>query len=407
MRKIFPVLLTLITLLFIPAAPAIQAQGELEVLSQQVEYIFGGELIFQIQFDSPDLVSSLTLFVEAPGIPTFVGAVSLPSEDEGTFTYELAQRPLPAFSSISYSYQFTLENGAVVDSPSYAFTYLDNRFNWQELIDDPFKIYWYQGEITLAQEILDAAKQGRARILELLQQPEDPQPITLFIYSSEEDLQSSLTTIGQSWVSGHADPARGAVVVALPPAVNQPLEIQRLIPHELTHILLYRFMGAEYQYLPAWLSEGLASQMEAYSLPAYDLALQRAYAQRDLIPFAHICQAFPVDAELALLSYAQAESLIDYLQREYGLQALQSLISAYDQGVSCDRGVEIALGKTLQDLDKEWQRETFSKGTYLTYIYLLGGLLVILIIALAVFIALKMKGNLAEPDWDESETLEN
>jgi len=345
----------------------------------------------------------VTLFIQVSGVPTFVGAVSFTDEGKGYFTYDLSQRPLPAFANVNYSYQFVLSDGGMVDSPTYSFTYLDNRFNWQELIEEPFHIFWYEGEIILAQDVLDAADEGQEKILELLQQPPDSQPITIFIYGSEEDLQSSLNSIGQGWVGGHADPARGSVVVALPPAVDQPLEIQRLIPHELTHIYLYRFMGVEYEYLPAWFNEGLASRMEAYSLPEYDLILERASSGNDLIPIAHICQAFPVDPDLALLSYAQADSLVDYLSRQYGLPALQSLIYAYDKGLSCERGVETALGMTLTDLDKEWHMATFGRGRALSLIYFLIVVLLVLVVGLAVFIFSRMRDNPVREDWGDDD----
>ncbi len=380
-----------------------QAQNPVEVISQGLEYEFGEELAFQIDFNSSSRVESLTLFIQASGVPTFVGAVSYSSEGEGSFTYDLSQRPLPAFANVSYSYQFTLSDGIVVDSPSYQFTYLDNRFNWQELNEDPFKIYWYEGEIVLAQEVLDAAVAGQEKILELLQQPPDNQPITIFIYGSEDDLQTTLTSIGQNWVGGHTDPARGSVVVALPPAVDQPLEIQRLIPHELTHIYLYRFMGVEYEYLPAWFSEGLASHMEAYSLPEYDLILDKASSGNDLIPIAHICQAFPVDPDLALLSYAQADSLVDYLHSQYGLPAIQALIFAYDQGVSCERGVESALGITLADLDQEWQRATFGGGKIMLVIYILVAVLISAIAGLVLFILSRKREDPELGDWQTDE----
>jgi hypothetical protein len=379
------------------------AEDAVEVISQEVEYTFGDEMAFRIQFSSSMRVVDLTLFIQAPDVPTFVGSVSIPEQGSGYFLYELSQRPLPAFSNINYYYQFTLSSGGTVNSPPYNLTYLDNRFNWQELDEGQFKIYWYQGEITLAQEVRDAAVQGQEKILQLLQQPADNQPITVFIYASEEDLQTTLSSIGQTWVSGHADPALGSMVVALPAAIDRPLEIQRLIPHELTHIMLYRFMGAEYQYLPAWFSEGLASLMEAYTLPEYELALERAHAAHDLIPFAHICQAFPADADLALLSYAQSESLVRYLKQQYGLPALQAMIYAYDQGVSCDRGVENALGLTLTELEKEWQQAVFGEGRILLYIYVLGAVLLVLVLTLGIFLYSKLRTIPKEEDWGDDE----
>jgi len=398
MKKTLPVILILVALLFDPLISTAGAQTPIDISSQTVEYEFGNELVFQLEYEGISSLEGLTLFIQAAGVPTFVGAVSIPEEGQGLFVYDLSARPLPVFSNVSYYYQFNFSDGEVVDSPIYQFTYLDNRFNWQELIDLPFKIYWYEGEITLAQEVLDAAVEGQEKILEVLQQPPDNQPITIFIYSSEEDLRSSISSIGQSWVGGQADPGRGSVVVALPQAVDQPLEIQRLIPHELTHIFLYRFMGAEYEYLPAWFSEGLASQMEAFSLPEYDLILKRAYSGNDLIPMLHICQAFPIDPELAMQSYAQSDSLVGYIHRQYGLPALQALIHAYDLGLSCERGVQTALNMALTDLDQEWQKNTFGGGNNTLLIYILVAILFVLIVSLTLFVFTKIRGA-KEDDW--------
>jgi len=405
MKKFIPFVLILAALAFVPIHNQAQADELVEVVDQSVEYSFGEEITFQIEYESNKPIESITLSIHAPGLPTFVGAVSIPAEGEGYFVYAVSDRPLPAFSNINYDYQFILKSDEIVESPDYEFTYLDNRYNWQELIDEPFKIYWYEGEITLAQEVLDAALHGQTKTLEMLMQPPDLQSIVIFIYSSAEEMQSSLAAVGQTWVSGYADPARGSVVVALPPAVDQPLEIQRLIPHEVAHILLYRFLGAEFSYLPAWLNEGFASQVEIYSLPENKLILERAYEGRDLIPFLHLCQAFPTDPELARLAYAQSDALVEYIQQEYGLPGLQSLIYAYDQGVSCERGVEMAYGISLQTLDQNWQRDTFAQGTLRLYIFLLGGLLLVLILALGGFIVYKTRKTPSEGDWDENESL--
>ena len=396
-------LVFLLLLLVLSLNSPVSAQETVTVLDQEVEYTFGDKVTFRVSYQSEIPVESIALIIQAQGFPSFVGAVSTTAEGEGAFVYLVSERPLPTFSSISYKFQFTLSTGVLVASPTYHFTYLDNRFNWQELINEPFRIYWYEGEITLAQDVLDAALAGQNKTLELLQQPPDLQPIVIFIYGSEEDLQSTLTFIGQKWVSGYADPARGSIVVALPPAVGQPLEIQRLIPHEVAHILLYRFMGAEFEYLPAWLNEGIASQMELYSLSEYDLILEKAHEEKNLIPLAHLCEAFPPDGNLAVLAYAQADSLVGYIQNKYGLPGLQSLINAYDQGVSCERGVELSLGITLRELEKDWLLERFNRVTFLILIYILMAVLVVLVISLGTFIYLKTRTDPQDEEWDENE----
>ena len=170
-------LILLILFLIITTPLSVQAEDSVEILDERVEYTFGGELIFQIEIESEVPVSQITLVLQAPGIPSFVGEVLFISPGQAQFVYDLAQRPLPVFSNITYSYHLTLENGESVETPGYSFTYLDNRYNWQELIEEPFHIYWYEGEIILAQEVRDAAVSGLEQVLELLQQPAENKPI--------------------------------------------------------------------------------------------------------------------------------------------------------------------------------------------------------------------------------------
>jgi len=226
---------------------------------------------------------------------------------------------------------------------------------------------------------------GRENVLELLERPKNNQKINIYVYSSKAELQSTLAAAGVSWVGGHADPRYGSVVVAIPPGVDRNLEIQRQIPHEITHVMLYRFMDAGYQYLPYWVNEGIASEMELFPNPAYDEVLEKAHEENKLIPISQLCHSFPADQDAVVLAYAESSSLISYIKREFGITGVQALISAYDRGVSCDRGVEIALGQNLRSLEKAWKRERFG-GAYreLLQAWLLPVLLVLGVIVILV-----------------------
>ncbi len=79
------------------------------------------------------------------------------------------------------------------------------------------------------------------------------------------------------------------------------------------------------------------------------------------------------------------------------------MIYAYDQGVSCERGVEVALGITLEGLENDWKLDVFSRGRNLTYIFILSGILLILLIFLGVFISSKFQGSQIEQEWDDNE----
>jgi hypothetical protein len=143
--------------------------------------------------------------------------------------------------------------------------------------------------------------------------------------------------------------------------------------------------------------------MEIYSLPEYDLILDRANEEDELIPFSYLCEAFPPDEDQAFLAYAQADSLVEYIQNKYGLSGLQSLIYAYDQGVSCERGVEFSLGISLQELEQDWLLDRFNRVTYLILIYVLAAVFVALVIGLWIFLYLKTRKDPVAVEWDENE----
>ena len=129
MKKISIPLFLLIVLLIFSKIPSVQADGGVEVLNESVEYTFGGEILFQIQLQSEVPISQINLILQAPGIPAFIGQAIMTSPETVQFVYDLTQRPLPAYSIVSYNYHLTLESGEVYETPVSSFTYLDNRYN--------------------------------------------------------------------------------------------------------------------------------------------------------------------------------------------------------------------------------------------------------------------------------------
>lgn len=357
-HRLFWMLIPALLALFLTGS--VQAQGEDPIRQVEVDYRFGETLIFRAEEAVDQPVQEVLLILEVPGTPPFTGAANLSPEGEIHFTYNLAQRPLPPFVTVTYQYRLILESGEELTSASYSFSYHDNRMDWKVLEEGDFSIYWYQGDLPFARQAANAAQKGRTRILELLQQPDLERPIDIYLYASDQDLEATLAVTVASWASGHAQPELGSVVVSLPPGPDQALEIQQQIPHEIAHIALYRFMGSEYQYLPAWVSEGIASQMEFFPRPEYEIRLEKANQAGELIPLAQLCQAMPTDPDQAVLAYAQADGVLEFIRQEYGVTAVQAMIAAYDRGVGCERGVEIALGFGLNTLEREWARWEFA-----------------------------------------------
>lgn len=324
-------------------------------------YNFGTNVQIRAWFPNEISVSTAQVFLRAAGAAsTYTASVSWESQNQFFFELDLTRYPLRPFTSVVYWFELDLADGSRVILPEEIFFYEDNRFDWQTRRSPPFQVHWYEGDPAFVQSILDVATAGRDNIGSLIESPEIQQ-VEIYVYARAKDLRDALQPSTQKWVGAHADPDLGVMLVALPEGPDQRLEMERQIPHELAHIVLYHKLGDAYQNLPTWFNEGLASIAELYPNPDYYVLLDSAFEQRGLLPMETICQGFPGDASGTYLAYAQSTSFTRYIQRQYGVRGLEDLLQQYAGGVECKRGVELALGAPFSQLERDWRQAAFGE----------------------------------------------
>jgi hypothetical protein len=366
------------------AAPALNVGS----IQTKVNHEFGQHITFQVDLESTvPIEKAYLVFEDVSQTYTSLGEMQIGAPVDGV--YELQYRHkiedyhLRAFAIIEYHVEVRLQGGEMYTSPVQQYQYSDNRFEWQPpRREGPFEVRWYEGDEAFAQSVLDIAQEGLLRIENMLQTSQ-PAPITLYVYASGRHLQEALHPSSESWVAGHADPDLGVILVALPPGPDQRLLIEQRIPHELAHIILYQTTLLGYKNLPIWFTEGIASLAELYPSPDYQIVLDSAVENNNLIPLPALCDSFPRDASGALLAYAQSASFTQYLRSAYGISGLQALMKAYANGLSCDQGAKIALGASLTQLERQWQRQELSTNIALTALTNLLPWLLVLLGALA------------------------
>lgn len=338
-----------------------RAQGTVGFSDVRVQYLFGEQITFLAQVNADAPIESVTLFFRQARDEN-THTVSLQPDSNGAvqYTYDTSGQILPPFVPVFFWFQATLQNGETVASVRYRFQYADNRFPWQTQEEDGIILHWYEGDEAFVREALDTARAGKEKMLSMLP-VEDAAPIEIYIYRSPSDLQSTLYLGGESWMAGEANPALGVTLVAIAPGPQQSIAMRRLIPHELAHVLLYRRLGDSYNSLPVWLQEGIPSMMELYPNPDYPRALEAAKENDTLFPIETLCDAFPRDASGAFLAYAEAESFTRYLHETYGNSGLDSLLSAYADGLDCEQGAARALGMPLQQLELHWRESVLGE----------------------------------------------
>ncbi len=358
-------------------------------------YEFGQTISFDVAAESTTTISNLVLFIQEPdgtqvqwSDVDFERAKSIST----TATFDLAQYTLRPFAELTYWWAVEDITGQRATSAPTTFYYEDNRFAWQRVGSGSVKVHWYSGTADFGQAALAVAAGAMALINRDIRAPLPPH-LDIYLYAQTADAQAALQRLGRAWANGHADPELGVIVVVVPDDLRAEVTLQREIPHEMTHVLIYLATGEHLADVPTWLNEGLAGMNQGARDSQLPALLAAARDARSFLPLASLCGPFPTESNAALLAYAQSESVVRYLRDRFGSEGLFRLLGNYGRGAQCEAGLQSSLGLTLAELETDWLREAVyapaATGSglvpwlVLTGLVLLGPLLLLLLTARA------------------------
>jgi Peptidase MA superfamily len=339
-----------------PVSPAF-GNGLVEILESKVSYTFGVKIEFKARLQSSKPVEKVeVIYSPLDSSFSFVGLADF-TDGNILFIHEAdnAAGTIPVFSPVKYRFQITFQDGQTALSDFYSFVYKDNRFEWQTLEEQPFRIFWVEGDLAFGQAVLDSAKSGLRNIHTLLDFPE-LEALDIYVYARDSDFQSAINLSEFPLVAGKSVPEYGLVMVTLPAGPAQSLDIQNKVPHEIMHVMIYEKLGDRYQNIPAWLSEGLATLAQT-DQNLFHEELQSAVESNSLLAMESLCSSFSKHQFEFYLSYAQAESFTRYLYENYGRSQMVDLLDHYADGVECTRAPQVVYGQSLARLEERWYRD--------------------------------------------------
>jgi len=353
------------------AGPAAFQETPITVQEASVTYTFGQQAVFSIQATASTDITALYLYIQSAGNDR-VEVTSVPVDPspsvQATFTRDLRLFPFPPFGTVNWWWEVRDAAGHQLTTPQATFRYEDNRLNWFRRTAGPATVYSTVDDPQYMQAALDIAAVSLERISRSLNAPV-PEKVDIYLYPSLADLQAALRMAGRAWMGGQARPELGVILVAVPHDGGYMAQMEQEIPHELTHLLVYRLAGPEgYRYIPAWLNEGLATANETRPDPNLDSLLERARNEGRLIPLRNLCPPFSTDPAEALLAYAESGSLVRYIRQQYGDSGIRALLQAYADGADCDGGVQRALHITLDQLERAWRADLSGMGKWMVWI---------------------------------------
>ena len=357
MKRLIPLLLAL-SLLLIAALGPVQAQEGISA-SSTTEVQFPTQLTFNLRAESAADITQIFLRYKVDKITTVrVTSVVRPEFDpaplvEASWTWEMKRMlgSLPPGTEIQYSWRIQDASGNQLETAWDVVQFNDDRHSWDTLTEDDVTLFWYEGGLSFAQELLNAANEALERLARDTGAHLE-QPVAVYVYASSEELRDAML-YPQEWAGGIAFPEYGIVAIGVEPA--DLAWGKRVMTHELAHLVTYQMTFNPYADIPTWLDEGLSTYAEGDLRLDFKSSLDKAISEDSLISVQSISSNFPTDVGEAVLSYAESHSLVEFLIHHYGKEKMLELLSIFKQGSSYDYALLEVYGFDTAALDNLWR----------------------------------------------------
>lgn len=318
---------------------------------------FPASLRFQVVVESAAEIQAVELYWRPAAGETL--SLALPEFERGhrvevEHEIDMTINYLPPGLDITWFWRVTDADGVVTESEPATLLYMDQRHNWRTLTDGLVTLYWYDGSEDFARDIVDTANRTIALLNDRFDVTAD-EGIRLVIYGNDRDFSEALPPNSAEWIGGQAYTDLHLIIAALAPGGGASAEIRRMVPHEVSHLIVYQATLNPFNSPPNWLDEGLAVYNQETPDSRFVPLLNDAVAEGRLIPVRALNSSFPFDPDEALLSYAESESIVRFIIERWGDQGIARLLGAFRQELSYDAVVQTALGLTIEQLDAEWK----------------------------------------------------
>ncbi len=221
-----------------------------------------------------------------------------------------------------------------------------------------FKIYAHNKEVCA--EVADGIEEIYQKIIEDLRYKIKPtKKIKIYIFKDKEEYRNKIRQ--PMWSVGRVIYNKNSFYS------YEGVNLSGLIPHEITHLLLYNFMERQYEPVSMrWLSEGLATYEESKIVRSslinnlrnkFALLKQgRQYSMQDLIE-ANVLKTR--NADLINLWYAQSFSMVEFMITQLGKEEFNEFCLNLKEYNDVEEALRKTYGdrfKTLDDFQQQWMK---------------------------------------------------
>lgn len=346
-----------LSILLVSAAPAYaRATETIRVEASTVTPVFPTSISFEVTAESSaaPLVAAQLLY--GPARSNGLTLVELPVTpgQRVTLQHRLDTEVyyFPPGTEMSYRWVLRDADGNEMTTPLETFLYHDERFPWAERSERNVIVYWYEGGAAFGEEVITVATQTLDQLEQEIGAQLD-QPVRIYVYASNSDMRSAIQRNSVEWVGGAAWTGLGVIIGGIMP--GDTAEIERIIPHELSHQVLAQATRNPYGGVPVWFDEGLAVHNQIQRDLGWDELVEEAAIEGRLIPLSSLAASFPADPAQATLSYAQSRDMVEYMLDVHGPEAMRALVAAFATATPIDEALTKVIGMTVDEIDAAWR----------------------------------------------------
>ncbi len=342
---------------------ALAYQSELLDIKQDVMIKYGESLIFDVSATAASPLTGARLAIQFNNRDIYTQSVPVSAQGI-TITLQkvvpIGDIQAPPFGELTYHWDFQDTQGTEYRSPEQTLYYEDTSvpWTWSVARQDNILVYTDGTDEMVSQAALSIAASALSNIDRKLGVT-TTDDLHIYVYPELAQLANALRIHQlqvQDWVAAFAIPDQHTALVAASPGPELMVTLQRDVPHEITHLVVYEAAGAN---VPGWFNEGLALNSSSEPDPTLHEVLDDAIGDGVVLSMERLCSRdfsgfSPYDAALA---YAQSESIVRYIDDRYGQSQIGAIMDGYADGLSCSGAVDLALGISLDQLEEQWHND--------------------------------------------------
>jgi hypothetical protein len=220
-------------------------------------------------------------------------------------------------------------------------------------------------DVVLARKVSEGAERSLTQVTSQLRHVLDVKTL-IVIASSEQSFLKSVQGQTPEWGMAFAFAEENKVVMKSPRLLRKNIDVDGVITHELTHIVLNSLLKGHS--IPLWLNEGVAMYQSREWEIGNSAVVGWAAVRNKLYALGELETHFPWSGEGARLAYAESFLAVAYIVQRFGREALVNLIHDLGAGVDIDVAMRKRFGVGYERFRRDWMTYTKERFSVLAFV---------------------------------------